>query len=212
MPTQCEIRFDNEPDRVYYGGQSLSGRVTLSLTKEKTVRGTSLLPPKTHIHIRTETKHEKQKNKSLRLGHVLLCCDICGNQCVTWHAFQCSSVVCKTKKREWRVEFCFCRRRRRSGVVVAVAGKRLCMHDRFDAPGHPSIGCYCNKIILSDRKVLIENFATDFWRMFCSLFQTLYLPLPLSVSFFLFFGAGGRSVVRLVGLLTIDGDDDDDDK
>lgn len=40
MPTQCNIQFDNEPDRVYYGGQSLNGRVTLSLTKEKTVRGT----------------------------------------------------------------------------------------------------------------------------------------------------------------------------
>lgn len=41
MPTHCEIRFDNEPERVYYGGQLLSGRVMLSLTKEKTVRGTS---------------------------------------------------------------------------------------------------------------------------------------------------------------------------
>lgn len=48
MPTQCEIRFDNEPERVYYGGQLLSGRVALSLTKEKTVRGTSMLQPEIH--------------------------------------------------------------------------------------------------------------------------------------------------------------------
>ncbi|KAJ6650030.1 hypothetical protein Bhyg_05273, partial [Pseudolycoriella hygida] len=33
------IYFDNNPTRVFYGGQLLSGRVVLKLFKEKTVRG-----------------------------------------------------------------------------------------------------------------------------------------------------------------------------
>lgn len=40
MPSNCEIYFDGSVDRVYYGGQLLSGRVKLSLSKEKIVRGT----------------------------------------------------------------------------------------------------------------------------------------------------------------------------
>lgn len=39
MPTNCEIYFDGNLDRVFYGGQIVSGRVELSLTKEKIVRG-----------------------------------------------------------------------------------------------------------------------------------------------------------------------------
>lgn len=41
-PTSCDIYFDNNPSRVFYGGQLLNGRVVLKLFKEKTVRG--LLP------------------------------------------------------------------------------------------------------------------------------------------------------------------------
>lgn len=39
MPTNCEIFFDGSADRVFYGGQVFSGRVELSLSKEKIVRG-----------------------------------------------------------------------------------------------------------------------------------------------------------------------------
>lgn len=39
MPTTCVIEFDNNSEKVFYGGQLLSGKVTLTTTKEKTVRG-----------------------------------------------------------------------------------------------------------------------------------------------------------------------------
>lgn len=39
--TACVIEFDNNLQKVFYGGQLLSGRVTLTLHKEKTVRGSS---------------------------------------------------------------------------------------------------------------------------------------------------------------------------
>lgn len=39
--TTCVIEFDNNAQKVFYGGQLLSGRVTLTLHKEKTVRGSS---------------------------------------------------------------------------------------------------------------------------------------------------------------------------
>ncbi|XP_031621629.1 uncharacterized protein LOC116339736 [Contarinia nasturtii] len=37
--TTCEINFDNNPDRVYYGGQIVRGTVHLALAKEKLIRG-----------------------------------------------------------------------------------------------------------------------------------------------------------------------------
>lgn len=37
--TTCEITFDDNPDRVYYGGQTVYGRIQLVLGKEKTIRG-----------------------------------------------------------------------------------------------------------------------------------------------------------------------------
>lgn len=37
--TTCEINFDDNPDRVYYGGQIVRGTVHLALAKEKTIRG-----------------------------------------------------------------------------------------------------------------------------------------------------------------------------
>lgn len=37
--TSCTIAFDNNPQKVFFGGQTLSGRVVLTLHKEKTVRG-----------------------------------------------------------------------------------------------------------------------------------------------------------------------------
>lgn len=37
--TNCEVSFDDNPDRVYYGGQTVRGRVQLTLAKEKTIRG-----------------------------------------------------------------------------------------------------------------------------------------------------------------------------
>lgn len=37
--TTCEITFDDNEDRVYYGGQVVRGRVQLVIKKEKTVRG-----------------------------------------------------------------------------------------------------------------------------------------------------------------------------
>lgn len=39
MPTNCEITFDNNEERVYYGGQSITGHVHLTLSKEKIIRG-----------------------------------------------------------------------------------------------------------------------------------------------------------------------------
>lgn len=39
MPTNCVIVFENNPSKVFYGGQLLKGSVTLTLTSEKTVRG-----------------------------------------------------------------------------------------------------------------------------------------------------------------------------
>lgn len=40
MPeTECKIVFINNPDKVFYGGQLLSGRVELTLAESKTVRG-----------------------------------------------------------------------------------------------------------------------------------------------------------------------------
>lgn len=38
--TTCEVSFDDNPDRVYYGGQIVRGFVTLNLAKEKIIRGT----------------------------------------------------------------------------------------------------------------------------------------------------------------------------
>lgn len=38
--TTCEVTFDDNPDRVYYGGQTVRGFVTLTLAKEKNIRGT----------------------------------------------------------------------------------------------------------------------------------------------------------------------------
>lgn len=39
MPTQCLITFENNLEKVFYGGQLLNGHVELSLTNSKTVRG-----------------------------------------------------------------------------------------------------------------------------------------------------------------------------
>lgn len=40
--TTCLIEFDNNPQKVFYGGQLLSGQVSLTLHKEKTVRGATV--------------------------------------------------------------------------------------------------------------------------------------------------------------------------
>lgn len=69
MPTQCEIRFDNEPDRVYYGGQMMSGRVTLTLTKEKTVRGIS--------NVFNTTRGKKYYLRLRDVSYALLCAVSC---------------------------------------------------------------------------------------------------------------------------------------
>lgn len=150
MPTRCEIRFDNEPERVYYGGQLLSGRVTLSLTKEKTVRGTSLRQPEIH----------KQKKKKKQTSKCTM------SKC----AYHLNAYVRATRILHFFI-----------GAGVVVVRERLCMHDRFDAAGHPPIGCYCDKIILSDRKVLIENFATDF---LCGCFVLFFFYLSPLILFF----------------------------
>lgn len=39
MPTTCDIEFNNNPQKVLYAGQLLSGSVRLVLTEQKTVRG-----------------------------------------------------------------------------------------------------------------------------------------------------------------------------
>lgn len=39
MPTNCEIIFENNEERVYYGGQTIEGRIRLTLAKGKIVRG-----------------------------------------------------------------------------------------------------------------------------------------------------------------------------
>lgn len=40
--TTCAIEFDNNPQKVYFGGQLMSGRVILTLHKAKLVRGALL--------------------------------------------------------------------------------------------------------------------------------------------------------------------------
>lgn len=49
--TTCEIAFDNNPNRVYYGGQTISGSVTLTLHREKTVKGKRVDTFITHLVI-----------------------------------------------------------------------------------------------------------------------------------------------------------------
>lgn len=39
MSTKCDIIFENNFDKVYYGGQLLSGQAIVTLAKEKSVRG-----------------------------------------------------------------------------------------------------------------------------------------------------------------------------
>lgn len=40
MSTKCLIRFDDNPNKVFYGGQMIVGTVLLTLTKELPVKGT----------------------------------------------------------------------------------------------------------------------------------------------------------------------------
>lgn len=40
MTTKCDILFENNFEKVYYGGQLLSGQAIVTLSKEKSVRGT----------------------------------------------------------------------------------------------------------------------------------------------------------------------------
>lgn len=37
--TTFEITFDNNPERLYYSGQKISGHIRLALHKEHTLRG-----------------------------------------------------------------------------------------------------------------------------------------------------------------------------
>lgn len=39
MPTTCEIIFEENEKKVFYGGQLLKGHVELSLTNSKALRG-----------------------------------------------------------------------------------------------------------------------------------------------------------------------------
>ncbi len=38
MRISCDIVFDNNPDRIYYGGQTLSGTATVDVREEFKVR------------------------------------------------------------------------------------------------------------------------------------------------------------------------------
>lgn len=40
MSTKCLIRFDDNPNKVFYGGQMIVGTVLLTLAKELPVKGT----------------------------------------------------------------------------------------------------------------------------------------------------------------------------
>lgn len=42
MSTKCDIIFENNFDKVYFGGQLLSGQAIVTLAKEKSVRGMSI--------------------------------------------------------------------------------------------------------------------------------------------------------------------------
>lgn len=42
MAPKCRIVFENNPAKVFYGGQQLAGRVELTLTEEVTVRSNFL--------------------------------------------------------------------------------------------------------------------------------------------------------------------------
>lgn len=39
MPLECLIHFDDNPAKIFYAGQSLSGRVDVTFREPKTVRG-----------------------------------------------------------------------------------------------------------------------------------------------------------------------------
>lgn len=39
MKTSCDIIFFNNKNKVYFSGDTICGKVSLNLTKEKTVRG-----------------------------------------------------------------------------------------------------------------------------------------------------------------------------
>lgn len=41
MATKCLIRFDDNPNKVFYGGQTIVGTVLLTLAKEQSVKGWS---------------------------------------------------------------------------------------------------------------------------------------------------------------------------
>lgn len=43
MTTQCDIVFDNNANKVYFGGQVVTGEVVLTLAKDKIIRGAPCL-------------------------------------------------------------------------------------------------------------------------------------------------------------------------